>query len=77
VIVLTPWVAAASSTSDPGHGSIGLRMIIAQSIDEPNRSKQPIRSSVKPFAGPGATPSIRVSPAERTASMPSQTRGSL
>ena len=48
--------AAASSTSSPGHGSSGLRIIIAQSIRSPKRSRQLIRSSVKPLAGPGATP---------------------
>ena len=41
-------------------------MIIAQSISSEKRSKQSIRSSVKPLAGPGATPSSRVSPSSRT-----------
>ena len=31
-------------------------MIIAQSIRSPKRSRQAIRSRVKPLAGPGATP---------------------
>ena len=48
-------------------------MIIAQSIEAPKRSKQEMTSRVKPLAGPGATPSNRVSPAARSASMPSQT----
>jgi hypothetical protein len=50
-------------------------MIIAQSISSAKRSKQSIRSSVKPLAGPGATPSRRVSPSSRTARMPSHTAG--
>ena len=48
-------------------------MIIAQSISSPKRSKHPMRSTVKPFAGPGAMPIIFVSPALRSAAMPSQT----
>ena len=48
-------------------------MIIAQSSSAPNRSRQSIRSSVKPLAGPGATPIRRVSPASRSAAMPSHT----
>ena len=48
-------------------------MIIAQSIRSPKRSKHEITSSVKPLAGPGATPSSDVRPASRSAAMPSQT----
>ena len=48
-------------------------MTIAQSSSVPKRSKQSSRSSVKPFAGPGATPSRRVKPASRSAAMPSHT----
>ena len=54
--------AAAPRQSSPGHGSRGLRMIIAQSIRSPKRSRQAIRSRVKPFAGPGATPITPVRP---------------
>ncbi len=48
-------------------------MIIAQSIRAPKRSRQSIRSRVKPLAGPGATPIRRVNPDSRSAAMPSQT----
>ena len=47
---MTSWRAAASRQSSPGQGSSGLRMIIAQSIWSPKRSRQEIRSSVKPLA---------------------------
>ena len=72
-MTFTPWRSAAGRTSSPGHGSSGLRITIAQSIRSPKRSRQSITSSVKPFAGPGATPSLRVSPSARTASSASQT----
>ena len=48
-------------------------MTIAQSIRSPKRSRQAIRSSVKPLAGPGATPIAAASPASRSAAIPSQT----
>ena len=48
-------------------------MIIAQSIASPKRSKHEIRSSVKPFAGPGATPIALARPSSRSARIPSHT----
>ena len=58
-----------------GHGSSGLRITIAQSMRAPKRSKQSMTSSVKPFAGPGATPRLRVRPSSRSACSASQTTG--
>ena len=65
--------AAAGSTSSPGHGSSGLRISIAQSMRSPKRSRHPATSSVKPFAGPGATPIERARPSERSVAIPSHT----
>ena len=48
-------------------------MIIAQSIRSPKRSRQAIRSRVKPLAGPGAMPIAPVRPSSRSAAIPSQT----
>ena len=45
-ISCTSFARAASSTSSPGQGSSGPRMIIAQSISSPKRSKHSITSSV-------------------------------
>ena len=59
--------AAAPSASSPGHGSNGLRISIAQSIRSPKRSRHAMTSSVKPFAGPGATPMAPVRPSSRSA----------
>ena len=53
---------AARRHSSAGHGSSGLRMTIAQSISSPKRSRQSMMSSVKPLAGPGATPRRPVEP---------------
>ena len=50
-------------------------MIIAQSISAAKRSRQSIRSSVKPLAGPGSDAQQAVRPASRTACMPSHTAG--
>ena len=49
-------------------------MIIAQSMSSAFRSRQSIRSSVNPFAGPGDPEHAR-EPASRTARMPSHTAG--
>ena len=65
--------AAARRHSSPGQGSSGFRITIAQSMRSPKRSRQSIRSSVKPLAGPGATPIRSVRPAARSAAMPSHT----
>src|SRR5437764_553378 len=53
-------LSAAGRAMLPGHGSRGFKIIIAQSSNGPKRSKQRMRSSVKPFAGPGATPMTSV-----------------
>jgi hypothetical protein len=73
VITRIPRSAAAARTSSPGHGSNGFRITIAQSIASPKRSKQRRRSSVNPFAGPGAIPIASASPRSRSAVIPSQT----
>src|SRR5438552_3940575 len=57
----TSCLTAAGNTRLPGHGSRGFKIIIAQSSSGPKRSKQSSRSSVKPLAGPGATPRRAVS----------------
>ena len=60
-------------TMFPGQGSKGLRMIMAQSIREPKRSKHWRISRVKPLAGPGATPIRSVKPESMRRCMPVQT----
>ena len=72
-MISTSNCVAAGSTSEPGHGSKGLRMIMAQSSNGPKRSKLRIRSSVKPLAGPGAMPMRSVSFASRSESIAVQT----
>ena len=62
-------VTAAIERHAPGFG----KLIIAESIRSPKRSRQEIRSRVKPFAGPGATPIRAVRPASRSAAIPAQT----